>query len=345
MTHLNETAQDTGGDTGLRIVGLEEHIMFPEVVDAWRKAGTAEDDLAFMASTTGETGRRLAEVGDERRASMRSTGLDTQVLSLSTPGLQNLGAADAAALQSDCNDRIAALAADATRQVQGLATLALQRPARAAVELSRSIGDLGLDGAMVFSRVGGRPLDDQSFWPVFEAAEALAVPLHLHPMTPPAAVRHAYYDGFAPEVSAALASHRLGWHYDTGVAYLRLILAGVFDRFPGLRLVLGHWGELVLFYLDRLEPLARIAGLPRTIGEYVRDHLYVTPSGMLSHAYLQEAVRIVGAEHVLFATDYPFEPAAHAGARTFLQQARLADDERRLIASGNWERLRGDIKR
>lgn len=329
----------------MRVIGLEEHVVFPSVVRAWSRLGPQWRGLAFEASVTGDTGRRLAEIGDERFAAMADTGLDVQVLSLSTPGLHNLPPRTAERLQVTANDAIADAVREHPNRLHGLATLAVSSPTAAADELARAVTELGLDGAMIFSRSRDEPIDAPRFQPVFETAEALNAPLYLHPTTPPGHVLADYYGGFDSAVSAAFASHRLGWHLDTGIELIRLILGGVLDRHPGLRLIVGHWGEAVLFYLDRLDPLAAIAHLPRRISEYVRDQVYVTPSGMLSPRYLQWTLDLVGPEHVLFATDYPFEPASRAGARAFLDAADLTTADRSLIASGNWDRLRADIRR
>ena len=122
-------------------------------------------------------------------------------------------------------------------------------------------------------------------------------------------------------------------------------LSGVFDRFPDLQVIIGHWGEVVLFYLERIEHLVAAAKLERPLSEYVRSNVFVTPSGMLSPRYLRWAIEILGAERILFSTDYPFEPASQGGARRFLEAADLSDADREKIASANWERLCAGIRR
>lgn len=225
---------------------------------------------------------RLADFGDERLAGMAKAGLDVQVLSLSTPGVQNLASADAVALQTAANDTLAEAIRARPGSFQGLATLATPRPAAAAAELERAVTELGLNGAMLFGRTRDRNMDEPAFWPIYEAAAALKAPLHLHPQSPPAAVRGAYYSGYGPRVDAALATHGIGWHYDSGVQVLRLILSGVFDRFPDLRVIVGHWGEMVLFYLDRIDSLNELVGLRRPVSDYFRTNIFLAPSGILS---------------------------------------------------------------
>ncbi|MCW4458941.1 amidohydrolase family protein [Microbacterium sp. MPKO10] len=248
-------------------------------------------------------------------------------------------------MQVETNNALADTVRSDPEHFQGLAALATTSPPAAAEELRRAVTELNLDGAMLYGRTGERNLDDPSFWPMFEMAQQLHVPLHLHPQSPPLAVREHYYSGYPPAVSAGFATHGIGWHYDAGVQFLRLVLSGVFDRFPGLQLVIGHWGELVLFYLDRIQQLATAAALPRPLTDYVRNNLFVTPSGILSRRYLAWASEVIGVDRIMFATDYPFEASSQSGARRFLEQAPLDEHEREQIASGTWQRLREGIRR
>jgi predicted TIM-barrel fold metal-dependent hydrolase len=329
----------------VKIVGLEEHYVTPEVVRAWQALEPKWQDSATKFSVGTEWGHRLQSLDEERLAVMDDAGVDTQVLSLTSPGLFDLDVADAVALQSVCNDTAADAVARHPDRLRGFATLAPQRPDAAAAELERAVRKLGFDGALIFSRVRDRSIDHVDFWPMFEAAEALRAPLYLHPQTPPEAVRNAYYGGFDDVVDGAFATHGVGWHYDAGVGLLRLILAGVFDRFPELQVILGHWGEMVLFYLDRIDRLTPIAGLKRPISEYVRSNVYVTPGGVFSQRFLRWSLEVVGVDRVMFAADYPFVPTDGGLARDFLDGAELADADREKIASGNWDRLAAGIRR
>jgi len=327
----------------MKIVGLEEHYVTADVLKAWQRLDPRWQDPA--KSSAGAVERALLSLGDERLAVMDAAGVDTQVLSLTTPGVWNLDAGDGVALQTACNDEAAAAVRAHPDRLQGFATLAAQRPEAAADELARAVTMLGFNGALIFSRVRDTPIDHTEFWPIFEAAEALGAPLYLHPQSPPAAVRAAYYGGFGDVVDAAFATHGVGWHYDAGVELLRLILAGVFDRFPRLQVILGHWGEMVPFYLDRIDRMAPIAALSRTISEYVRDNVYLTPGGVFSQRYLQWAVDVVGVERIMFAADYPFVPTDGGVAREFLAEAKLSVEDRTRIASGNWAQLCAAIRR
>ena len=329
----------------MKIIGLEEHFATPELIDAWHALEPQWQDVALVHSSDDELTSRLLDVDAERIAAMDDTGLDVAVVSMTTPGLQNLDRADAVALQAVCNDRLA----DAVRQepdrLQGFATLATPDPDAAAAELGRAITELGFNGAMLYGRTRDRNLDHPDFWPIFEAAEALNAPLYLHPQSPPPAVRAAYYSGLGDGVDAALATHGLGRHYDAGLQLLRLILGGVLDRFPGLQLILGHWGEVMLFYLERIDRMSGIANLPRLVSEYVRSNVFVTPGGVFSQRYLQWALDVVGPDRIMFASDYPYVMVPDGGSRRFLEGAEISEVDREKIASGNWERLCEDIRR
>ena len=344
MTDRNDASGLEGDASALRFVGLEEHFIVPDVLAAWQALDPILQDFALIPASRGEMARQLVDLGERRLVDMAETGLDVQVLSLATPGVQSLDADAAVTLQFAANELLAEAVRSRPERYQGFATLATPAPEKAARELERAVTELGLDGAMLFGRTRDENLDHPRFWSIFEAAEALRAPLYLHPQTPPPSVREAYYSGL-DAAGVALGTHRLGWHYETGVQLLRLIISGVFDRFPDLQVVVGHWGESVLFYLERLAPIAAIAGLERPLVEYFRTNIWVTPSGMFSPRYLRWAIDLVGVDRIMFATDYPFEFAPSGGARRFLQEADLSDADCAKIASGNWERLRADIRR
>ncbi len=147
---------------------------------------------------------------------------------------------------------------------------------------------------------------------------------------PPAAVRAVYYDGFSPALSAVFANGGWGWHLDAGIGALRLILSGVFDELPNLQIVLGHWGEMVSFYLERANNLTEFMaqrGLKKSLAEYFRQHFYVTGSGVNITAYLLRAVEVLCADRVMFSTDYPYAYDCADTGREFLAQALLSFDD------------------
>jgi predicted TIM-barrel fold metal-dependent hydrolase len=329
----------------MRTIGVEEHFVTAEVAAAWsRLEGPARDDPR-MGVPPGEMGERLCEVGARRLAAMDEAGLDVQVISLTSPGLHPLPADAATSLQVETNDQIAALVKAHPDRLQGLATLAMPAPQAAASELERAVTRLGLNGALVFGRTGTRNLDHRENWPIFEAAAALRAPLYIHPQIPQPGVRTAIYEGFGDAIDIAFSTSGIGWHYEAGVQFLRLALAGVFDRFPDLQVALGHWGEVVLFFLDRADGLARQAKLPRTFTEYVRQHAHICAGGVYSARYLRWAAEVAGIERLLFATDYPYRPGPEGGVEHFLRSSGLEPADQERIASGNWEALVAGLRR
>jgi predicted TIM-barrel fold metal-dependent hydrolase len=287
----------------------------------------------------GEIENQLDDLEDGRIQLMDESGIDVQVLSLTTPALHTLEREQSVMLAKQTNNLIARTVAGRPDRFQGFATLPTPSPEEAALELNRSVCGLGLKGAMLCGRTRHKNLDHPDFWPIFETATRLRVPLFIHPQIPQRAVSDVYYSGFDSKVDLAFATFGLGWHYESGIQFLRMILAGVFDRFPELQIILGHWGEVVLFYTERLKSLDRVTKLQRPILDYMRQNLYVTPSGMFSHAYLQRTIEIVGTERILFSTDYPYQYRPGRGARAFLEAIALTHDQKRGFAHENWERL------
>lgn len=325
----------------MRIIALEEHLVTDGLVDATRDLPPDATRLSFPPGS--ELARRLLDVGEERIAAMDDQGVDVQVLSLSSPGVQSLPPADAAAVARDANDELAARVAEHPDRFAAWAAIPTPDPAAAAAELERAVTELGFVGGLLNGRTGTTNADAARFDDLYATAERLGVPLYLHPQTPVAPVVAAYYSGFGDPLDFVLANAGIGWHYETGMQLLRMILAGVLDRHPDLQLVTGHWGELVLFYLERVQQMlvamAGGGGLERTLAEYARGNVWLTGSGLLSQRYLGWASEVVGVEHVMSATDYPYVDNSGGAARRFLEQSPLSEAGRNAVASGNWERL------
>ena len=329
----------------MRTVGTEEHFVTDDVVEAWSRIDARVREDSPPSVIPAELDERLREVGERRIAAMDEAGLDVQVISLTSPGLHNLPVQEATRLQVVTNDRIAELVSAFPDRIEGFATLAAGAPAAAAQELERAVTELGLNGALVFGRTGERNLDHADNWPIFEAAESLRAPLYLHPQMSQSPVRAALYAGFGGAIDTVFANGGIGWHYESGVQFLRLALAGVFDRFPDLQVLLGHWGEVVLFYLDRADGMAARAKLPLSFSEYISRNAYVTAGGVYSQRYLRWAVEVVGVERIMFATDYPYQPGPEGGVESFLQASGLDQADQERIAAGNWDALVAGIRR
>lgn len=317
----------------MRVITLEEHFLTPGIADAVPPR--------FAAMGFGRAQEKLGDLGERRLADMDAAGIDLQVLSVTAPATQELEPATAVPLAREANDRLAEAVAAHPARFAGFATLPTPDPAAAAAELERAVSGLGFRGAMVNGHTRGRFLDDQAYWPVLERAEGLGVPVYLHPTYPTAQVMEAYYGGFEPSVSAALATGAWGWHAETGLHALRLVLGGVFDRFPRLQVIIGHMGENIPFSLaradERLGPVATY--LQRPVADYFRENFYVTTAGYFTGPPLLCTLMVLGADRILFSIDYPYAPTTQG--RAFLDTAPVSDADREKIAHRNAERLLG----
>ncbi|GAA3557225.1 amidohydrolase family protein [Microlunatus spumicola] len=323
----------------MELIAIEEHWDSPPVTAAVRGLPAGRSDPSLVFDEMGDNLARLADLGDGRVAQMDDQGIDVAVVSLAPPGTHPLDAADAVPLSRDAND----VAAEAVRRhptrLRAFSTLPMADPEAAVAELERTAA-LGFVGVMLYGRVGETPLDDPRHEPVLAAAAALGQPVFIHPQVPTPAVREAQYAGFDPTTDLALATFGWGWHLEAGLAALRLIVRGTFDRHPDLQVVLGHWGELLLFWLDRTDSLSRVAGLERRVSDYVRTNVHVTASGMLSPALLHHALAVTTPDRLLFSTDYPFQRPSRTEIATFLEELP-DDDAREGFASGNARALFG----
>jgi predicted TIM-barrel fold metal-dependent hydrolase len=325
----------------MRLIAIEEHILPHAVREAWSAAPPPHDPVSAFADG-GENGTRLADLGEGRLALMDEQGVDVQVLSLTTPGLHNLAAGPAVELASQVNDLIAEACTRHPDRFQGFAALPTSDPDAAPRELERAVRELGLKGALVCGRTRERHLDHPALRPMLAKAAELRVPLFIHPQTPLPAVRDANYAGISDRADLALAAFGLGWHYEAGLQWVRMAAAGVFDELPDLQIILGHWGEVVLFYLERIGSVfERALDLRRPLADYARRNLYVTGSGMWSEPYLRRCLDIVGPERLLFSTDFPYQYRPGGAPRHFLEEVALDDAARAGFAHRNWERLTG----
>jgi len=320
----------------MKLIAIEEHFLTKEVSVEWQKYPEKDDPTHNLHF--GEIENRLADIGSSRLQLMDETGIDVQVLSLTSPGLHNLGS-ESIHLAIQTNDYVAEIVKKKPDRFQGFATLPMFAPKEAAKELERSVKSLGLKGAMLCGRTREKNLDHKDFWELFECAEALEVPIFIHPQIPQKAIRDIYYSGFDELTDLAFSTFGLGWHYEAGIQFVRLVLAKVFDRFPNLQNILGHWGEVILFYSERLASLSRAAKLDKPFIDYIRQNLYVTASGMFSQSYLQRSVEIIGIDRILFSADYPYQYRQGRDARNFLEATELKKEDKEKFAFANWELL------
>jgi len=278
----------------------------------------------------------LLNLGDSRLAAMDESGIDLQVVSLTMPGCEAFDAETAIAMATDANDKLAnAVRAHPTR-LAGFASLPTPSPAKAAQELERAVTKLGFKGAVINGHVRGEFLDNRKYWVIFECAQSLNVPIYLHPTIPHPAVLKAYFEDFGE-----LATPAWGFAMDTCTHFLRLIFAGLFDAYPDLRMILGHLGEGLPFWIHRLNYHTQFAagqrGLKRTPAQYLRENLVVTTSGNFFTPAFLCTLMALGAENILFSVDWPYE--SNRVAREWLDHLQIADQDKEKICHLNAERI------
>jgi len=316
-----------------RIITIEEHFATPAFLEG---PGHMFKQHARMAPLVD----RLSDLGDRRIANMDAAGIDVQVLSLVSPGVNQMEPDAAVELARGTNDFLAQAVAGHPDRFAGFAVLPMSAPDAAAGELERMVRQHGFNGAVINGHSRGRYLDDPFFWPILERAETLRVPIYLHPAQPPKPVVDASYAGnFSPEVTYLLSTSAWGWHIETALHILRIILGGAFDRFPDLQLVIGHLGEALPFMLPRIDrnlPV-EVTGLRRPIAAYLRENLYYTVSGFNFIPAFLDLLLEIGVSRMIFSADYPF--ASNLEAREFLDRLPVSPADKKKIAHENAEYL------
>jgi 2,3-dihydroxybenzoate decarboxylase len=313
----------------MKIIAIEEHFSLPELITSnpvilERSRARLQHDL-------------LAESVDldrSRLAAMDAAGVTMQVLSCT--GLQALAADEAVPLAHDTNDAAYAAVKRHPDRFAAFAALPTADPRAAVVEFERAVSRLGCKGAMIGGHTRGEFMDDRKYWPIFEYAESVDLPIYLHPSAPHPGAMQAYFTGFED-----IATAPWGFAIDTGTHFLRLVFAGVFDAFPRLKLILGHYGEGLPFWITRTNAHtafnARKRGLKYEYKDYVANNLWVTCSGHFNQAAFICTMMAMGINKILFAIDWPFEDN-RAGV-AYLQGLPVSEADRQAIAHGNAERL------
>ncbi len=343
---------DTPESRGYRRIATEEAWCTLELMARYHdllEAGTHNDPgfqnlWGFFAQSQSQRARdlyeRIQDIDQRRIADMDATGIDVSLLMLTAPGVQMFSPDEACALARDSNDQLAAAIARHPTRLAGLAAFAPHAPQAGAAEIERGVRQLGLKGALVNSHTQGRYMDDEFFWPIFEACEALDVPLYIHPNSPsPQMVE--------PFLSRCLDAAIWGFQAETGLHALRLIVSGVFDRFPKLKIVLGHLGEGLPFWLYRIDFMhagivrsGRSEGakpLQRKPSDYLRENFYYTSSGMPWEPAVTLVQQQMGYDRVMYAMDYPYQYVAEEV--TAMDQLPLTPAQKRAFFQGNAERI------
>ena len=321
----------------MRTITLEEHFTTPKFLEG---PGRKRKEQAEKAGgRLAKVFAQLADVGPGRLAEMDAAGIDMQVLSLTSPGAEQSDAAEAIALATEANDFLAAAVKGHPQRYAGLAVLPTAAPDKAAAELELRVRQQKFVGAVIHGHNRGRYLDNKFFWPILESAEQLGAPIYLHPTRPPQLVIDASFGGFSPMVSEIFSGPGWGWHIETAVHVIRLILGGVFDRFPRLQIVIGHLGEGLPGMFQRLDIMPpAVTKLKRPVTGYLRENIHYTFSGFFfPPTFLALLLELGGVDRMMFSVDHPYQSMAEG--RAFLEQLPVSAADKERIAYGNAEKL------
>jgi predicted TIM-barrel fold metal-dependent hydrolase len=311
-----------------QVIALEEHFQDPEL-------GALYGPLD--ANAAAHVRDRLESLGEVRLKEMDEAGIDIQVISHSAPSVQKMDAESAVRMARLVNDRLHAAIGNHPDRFAGFATIPTPDPRAAADELERAVTKLGFKGAMVHGLTNGRFLDEPEFWPIFERAEALDVPIYFHPSVPSQAVIDAYYKDYVEKFPVIL---RAAWGFtvETATQGLRLVLSGVLDKYPRMQVIFGHLGEGLPFYTWRINmTLGRDGRDPQWFRDAFTSHFHVTTSGFWSDPALLMCVQELGVDRIMFSVDWPFAP--NRTATEWLHRIPLCAEDKAKIASGNASRL------
>jgi len=308
------------------VIALEEHYWDAEVAKHFRGANQPPG-----------LRQRLDDLGALRLKEMDEAGIDVQVLSHGAPATQRLDAETAVPLARRANDRLHETVLAHPGRFAGFAALPTPDPRAAADELERAVSQLGFKGAMVHGLTNGVFLDDKRFWPIFERAQALDVPIYVHPAVPHPAVVEVYYKDYLKDYPSLLTA-AWGFTVETATQGIRLVLSGVFDAYPRLKIILGHLGESLPFSLWRIDhTLAREGNRSSSFRDCFREHFYVTTSGNFSTPALLCCVMEMGVDRILFSVDWPF--VENKPGTQWMDTVPLCDEDRVKILNGNARRL------
>jgi uncharacterized protein len=320
----------------MRTITLEEHFATPAYLN-----GTGHEILGQAANRHPRALKlipQLYDIGTGRIAEMDAAGIDVQIVSLTSPGVEQLEAADAIVHARETNDYLADAMKKNPTRFGGFAALPTGAPEKAAQELEKRVREQKFAGAIINGHNRGRYLDDKFYWPILECAEKLGAPIYLHPTPPPKPVIEASFGGFTPLVTQMFAGPGWGWHIETAVHAIRLILGGAFDRFPKLQIVIGHLGEAIPFMFRRLDVMAPdVTKLKRPFTAYLRENVHYTLSGFNFPAAFLDLLLEIGVDRIMFSVDHPYQSMAKT--RAFLEQIPVGEADKERIAHGNAEKL------
>jgi uncharacterized protein len=325
----------------MRVVALEEHFTVPAVVQRIDKGAIARRGYVARKPPTGRPSpmERAAEIGPVRLKSMDDTGITVQVLSNTGPGPDLVPGSDGVAMAREVNDYLAGAMAKHPTRFAGFATLPMASPEACAAELKRTVKDLKFVGALVNGTTDGRFLDHPSYDGLLAAAAELDVPIYIHPHLPPEPVRQAYYSDLPGHFGTMLSMALWGWHSEISIHVLRMVLNGVLDKHPKLKIIIGHMGEMLPVMLARIDNVAasEADGFSRAPSKQILDQVWITTSGIFSQPPFIAALQTFGIDRIMFSLDYPYP--VDAWGKKFLDEVSLSPVDMAKLTHGNADAL------
>lgn len=320
----------------MRIIALEEEFVTEQLM---KQMASSMTDFKYTFQTSSEIigedmGKAFVDLGDKHIAAMDEAGIDVQILSFCAPQVKDPG--QSVEMMKEGNNRAAGVMKKHPTRFSSFAALPLADPKAAVAEFERAINTFGFVGGFVAGTINGEFLDNEKFAPVLECAQAHNAPIYIHPFFPLPGLMQSYFKG-----REELGGPEWGFMIDASCHFMRLVTSGTFDRFPGLRIILGHLGESIPYNLhrisNRLSAYAKAKPLKKPVEDYFRENMAVTTSGNFSVPSLMCAINTIGVDNVMFSVDWPNE--SNKVAVDFLKHLPVGKPDLEKIAHGNAERI------
>lgn len=330
----------------MKSINFEEHFVLKEVQEQMSKIIQPSENgvplkamLEALEHQTGFTNEDEINQHEQRIKFMDEQNVQMQVLSYGNGSPSLLTGDKAIELCRYTNDTLKKYIDQYPDRFLGFATLPINEPKAAAEEFKRCVNELNFKGALIFGRPNGKFLDSPEFHTIFETAEALDVPIYLHPAPINDEAYQAYYqsDQYSDATAGSFACFGYGWHVDVGVHAMRIILSGIMDKYPNLKMIIGHWGEFTPFFYERMDETIYAPNLKHKPSHYFKNNFFITPSGMLTKPQFEMVKNAVGVDHILYSADYPYIQPEELG--TFLDELDLTTEEKEKISFKNAQKL------
>ncbi len=330
----------------MKLITVEEHYMSKAVNEQYMQVMMKISSPAIQARLIGlqsfvDNNKLITDLDKLRISTMDKQGVDIQVISYGNNSPSDLPAKYAIPLCEQANNELAKAISTHPTRFAGLAVLPVDDPEAAADELTRTVKELGFKGASLNGVFNGMFFDNPRYLCIFERAVELDVPIYFHPGFVDEKISDYYFKSseWSNEVTGIFSAYGYGWHMDVGLHMMRMILSGIFNKLPNLKLITGHWGELVPYFFDRIDEMLpkEVTGLGANFSEIYKKHAYITPSGIVSKAPAMLAIGEIGADNIMWSHDYPY--VKRDDIKEFLNNLPISENDKEKIAYKNAEKI------